>query len=286
MKPIKFCIYALKLKSKPGYRYVGQTTRDVRVRFNAHISDTFNRNSAYPVHAWIRKYGKDEIEFEVLEAVEEGDREALDSAEINWIARLRLEGHDLLNLVEGGKGVTGLVAWNKGIPMTEEMKARVSESHKGYKHTENSKALISESVSRHFETNGHKPVYDFWVEKYGVEVADRLREEKRSKASSSLSGEGNPMYGRSGQDAPCYGRLGEKHPMFGTHHTDEAKKKISEASKGKPKSAATKVRMSLANHTRRHEQIKETCRWCLGADLQTEIDKALDEEQRKADHMG
>lgn len=53
--------------------------------------------------------------------------------------------------------------------------------------------------------------------------------ERRAQQSEKYSGRGNPMYGVRGKDAPCYGRTGEKHPMFGKHHTEEAKKKISES---------------------------------------------------------
>ena len=46
------------------------------------------------------------------------------------------------------------------------------------------------------------------------------------------SGAGNPMYGKSGILAPCYGRTGSAHPMFGNTHTEEARIKISNATKG------------------------------------------------------
>lgn len=55
--------------------------------------------------------------------------------------------------------------------------------------------------------------------------------ERRAAKAAEMAGEGNPMHGVRGKDAPCYGRTGKKHPMFGKHHTTEAKRKISEASK-------------------------------------------------------
>jgi hypothetical protein len=33
--------------------------------------------------------------------------------------------------------------------------------------------------------------------------------------SNSLSGENNPMYGRTGENHPMYGRTGALHPMYG-----------------------------------------------------------------------
>ena len=39
---------------------------------------------------------------------------------------------------------------------------------------------------------------------------------------------------------------GENHPMFGKHHSEETRKKMSEATKGKPHSEETKRKMSEA----------------------------------------
>lgn len=41
-----------------------------------------------------------------------------------------------------------------------------------------------------------KNVYQIWVDKYGVEEADRRKAETFAKRSLSLSGSGNPMYGK------------------------------------------------------------------------------------------
>lgn len=41
-----------------------------------------------------------------------------------------------------------------------------------------------------------KPVYECWVEKYGKEKADKLDKKRKKKWSKSLSGKGNPMYGK------------------------------------------------------------------------------------------
>jgi group I intron endonuclease len=48
-----------------------------------------------------------------------------------------------------------------------------------------------------------------------------------------LRGERHGMWGKghlvSGENNPMYGRKGEKHPMYGRHHTDETRKKLSDA---------------------------------------------------------
>ena len=63
---------------------------------------------------------------------------------------------------------------------------------------------------------------------YGKHHTDATRQ----KMSQAKKGEKHPMYGRTGEKHPMYGRTGEKHPMYGKTHTEEAKQKISQASKG------------------------------------------------------
>lgn len=76
---------------------------------------------------------------------------------------------------------------------------------------------------------------------------------KISDNHANVSGENNPMYGKTGKDAPCYGRIGELHPMFGTHHSNISKKKISESSKGRQPmlghkhTEETRIKMSMSH---------------------------------------
>ena len=51
----------------------------------------------------------------------------------------------------------------------------------------------------------------------------------------------------SGENHPLFGMTGEKHPMFGFSHTEESKKKMSEAHTGKTLTEETKKRMSEAH---------------------------------------
>lgn len=187
-----------------------------------------------------------------MEILEEcpSDWDYLQYAERYWIMSLKDFGHNLLNHTDGGGGTRGMA---------------LSENHK---------ELIKLGVSRHFAENGQKSVYEYWVDHYGVVEADRRWNALKEKKSIAMSGEGNHMYGKTGQSAPCYGRVGVKHPMFGTHHSDEARARISASTTGRPKSEITKIRMSYANHIRHHSvKVKSTCKWCLGADLQIEIKK-------------
>ena len=55
----------------------------------------------------------------------------------------------------------------------------------------------------------------------GKTVSEETRK-KISENHADVSGENHPMYGRTG----------ENHPMYGKHHSEEARKKMSEAKSG------------------------------------------------------
>ena len=253
-------IYGLRLNvPNSPYRYVGLTTKPLADRLRLHINDS--RRKTTPVCRWISSNGFGVL-IEPIEECPEGDVEHLLQREIYWIAYYReTQGSlkdkrtpDYLKNVEDGR----------------------AQGAYGQKLSEEHISRIKSGVRKHFRENGHKSVYEFWVDSHGQEEADRRWGSLIQQRRDQMSGTGNNMYGRTGPNAPAYGRIGAKHPMFGIHHSEDARRRISEATKGKPKSPATKVRMSLANHNRYHqEKIKDTCKWCHGAILQEEIDKEL-----------
>jgi len=78
----------------------------------------------------------------------------------------------------------------------------------GKKHTEKTKTLLSEKFkgkSRSPDTAyggkrgsppNLKPVYEIWVEKYGIEEADRRQAADNERKSIASKGKNNPMYGK------------------------------------------------------------------------------------------
>lgn len=105
----------------------------------------------------------------------------------------------------------------------------------------------------------------------------------------------NPIYGKSGENHPMFGKhfsedskrklsialkgkmSGENNPMFGKHHTDEVKKKISEINKGRKHTDEAKKKMSEARkgkkqsdeHKRKRAEaaFKEVIQYSLDGEL-------------------
>jgi len=110
-----------------------------------------------------------------------------------------LMGRDALN-----KGLTGvMVAWNKGLTMSEEHCQKLSESHKGYVMPEEQKAKISASL---------KGV------KRSEETVAKLRGQKRSPETCALI---------------SANRQKQTPPTLGMKFSPEHCKKISDVQKGK-----------------------------------------------------
>lgn len=83
-------------------RYIGKTVQSLRLRRVAHMRAT-KRGGQLPVHRWLRKRGGAIIRW--IETVPpEGDWQ---ERERYWIAAARRQGHNILNLTDGGEGLSG-----------------------------------------------------------------------------------------------------------------------------------------------------------------------------------
>jgi transposase len=112
-------VYGLTLNGE--IRYVGQTVRSLYLRLKRHQNDATS-GSQLAVHRWMRKNGITEIEAVVLQ--ECYSRQHLDMAEVAWIAMLKKRGNKMLNLTEGGGGMSGFT-------MPESSRLLVSQSRLG-----------------------------------------------------------------------------------------------------------------------------------------------------------
>lgn len=140
-----------------GIYYAGQTLHGVVSRWTTH---TWNAEKPHAksynsrLSRWVRKHGKDNIAFSILEVCTPDD---LDEREVYWIAYLRSLGQAQANILEGGK-----------------------------------------------QPKGHK----------------------RPKHSRLMSGENNPMYGKSRKEVMAYAR------SFQGPASEETRKKMSNAHQG------------------------------------------------------
>lgn len=124
-----------------------------------------------------------------------------------------------------------------GTKLIEETRKKISEAMKGRKFSEEHKKNISKSLKllrRHISEAQKKLLKEY-------RTGSHLSEETKIKISEGLRGEKNPNWGKRGELSPIFGRFsGIKNPMWGMvspmkgrHHSEEAKKKLSEAHKGK-----------------------------------------------------
>lgn len=102
-------------------RYIGQTSGDVRTRFYQHKTNAKLAKLPFALYKWMRKHGIENIKYRILEEVPD---DALNPAEIEWIAALREMGFYLLNHSSGG-------AAQRGFKHTPEARAKMSASKVG-----------------------------------------------------------------------------------------------------------------------------------------------------------
>lgn len=107
-----------------GKMYIGQTSRDIDVRWREHIRDSSDKPSSVYfslLHCAIRKYGADAF---VVECVEECDDSVLDEREQYWIKHLETRENGY-NITRGGQGTLKsdnaeiLKLWNDGMAVKE-----------------------------------------------------------------------------------------------------------------------------------------------------------------------
>lgn len=137
---MKSFIYGLTDPRDGSVRYIGKTTTGMeRPRAHRYLSDGDHTHKAH----WILKLQREGLEYGIV-VLEECVREDLSAAECFWIAQGRGLGWRLTNLTKGGDGTLGFVqpehvrvavasanTRRKGVPFTEEHKARMSASMKG-----------------------------------------------------------------------------------------------------------------------------------------------------------
>jgi group I intron endonuclease len=203
-------------------RYYGITKMEVKNRW--HKGSGYKGNQYF--YRAIEKYGWNNFIHEVL-------FDNLTKEEACLLEQMYIALYDTsnprkgYNLTLGGEGTVG-----RTFKMSEETKRKISEAQMGEKNHRYGKGYL--------QTGENNPMYGkdgYWKGKHlPQEIRDKISKRKKGKKPiiseelrkikiKNFSGKNNPMYG--------IHRYGEENPFYGKHHTEETKKKISEARKGK-----------------------------------------------------
>lgn len=140
---------------------------------------------------------------------------AIEKYLINFYGRRNIESGNLCNLTDGGDGAFGVIH-------TKETKKKYSERSKG-----SNNPMYGKS----------KELSPNWGKKHSEETKKKIRE-------SAKRGENHPFFGKPSwnkgltglfekEKNGMWGKKGELSPNWGKNHSEEAKKKISLANKGK-----------------------------------------------------
>jgi group I intron endonuclease len=198
--------------------YVGKA-KSPKKRWQKHIRPDVRTLKHQAIAKAIRKYGKDNFIFELVQAVD-SEQEAFELEKF-WIAELRRYSIPNYNLTDGGEGTSGyrhtqetknnLSQMKLGIPFSEEHKQNLSAAKIGLPPPNKGKAMSNEQRSKLSEAHTGKI----------------LSEEH--KQTIIKNAETNPNFG-----------------FKGRKHTEITKQKISESKTGTVILQSTKDKMSIA----------------------------------------
>lgn len=195
-----------------GKKYVGQAT-NLEVRQKTWKSK--NHYAGKAIYNARNKYGIDNFGFEILK---ECDDDELDYWEMYYIKELNTKVPYGYNMTDGGEA-----SWVKGKHLSEEWKRKIGEGNKGKKRSTEAKRKWSEAHKGKHLSEEHKNKISISVKKSLSSIETRI------KMSES--------------------RKGEKHWLYGKHHTEETRKKLSEAKKGIPNIKLSKPVLQIDKNT-------------------------------------
>ena len=184
-------IYLLT-NSVNGKRYIGQTTKASEIRFKEHV---WFARANFPgiLNSAIRKHG--EKAFTVKCLCECDSQEELDKKEIFYIAELKTRIPEGYNMTDGGR--IGTPGWKP----SNKTRQNISKGRVGIPCTEETKAKISKAnKGRQISTETRR--------KLSIAALGRLPSEETKRKMSEASS--------------------KREPRSGWHHTEEARRKISE----------------------------------------------------------
>lgn len=218
-------IYGLRHPTTRVIRYVGKTEKGLNVRLKKHIEDAASsRYRHLRKSKWIAFLARNGLVPDIFVLQELSPEEDWRLAERRWIARFREDGLDLLNLTDGGDGVSGYVFTPELIEKSVAARRGRPSKLKGKKATPEARAKMSASHKSRVRTPQEMERVHA-----AMEIGRRMPRtaEHRSKigAANSIRRKGSKL-------------------------STETRAKVSAARTGVPKSAETRARMSQAQKGR------------------------------------
>ena len=213
-----------------GKCYVGQTTHNVVYRINQHLKSGIRGSKL--VKQAVAKYGHDAFEVEILhDGILDFMLDDLERGEIRNHNALTPNGY---NIDTGGNSNKTLTAEtklkisetkkgqsppNKGKPMSDKQRRKLSEAHKGKKHSAEHRQKVSEGLKRYYASDESKETR----KKLSKASQNRIKsEETRRKISESQRGKKLSVGHRKKLSEA---KIGKKRKPF----TNETRQKMSEA---------------------------------------------------------
>lgn len=213
-----------------GKVYIGQTRKQMEVRRYEHIRDAFTLNVSTTFANALRKYGKENFEWEVIDNAV--TQEELDEKEIYWISEYNstVEGY---NMLPGGSynPMDNVLIYNKHLTKVQSIEFRKKHS-----------ILMKEVVSKNGFSEDHRQ-----------KISQKLKGNKHFLGKSH-----SPEWGVQRSQMLS----GEKHPMYGKKHSEEVKKRISEVARNQKMGAKTIIQFDLeGNKLNTFKSLASAERW-------------------------
>lgn len=169
-----------------GKIYIGRTVTPIENRQWGHVNAA-KKNSKTIFHNAIRKYGADNFQFSVLCQCD--SYEEMNEKEKFFISSLDSQVPNGYNMTPGGDGLPkGFPSPNKGVPCSEEMKQKISNTLMGRKQSEETCLKRSESLKRAYQ-EGRKV-------STGGKVGRKCSLEARKRIGDAKRGNKNPNFGK------------------------------------------------------------------------------------------
>lgn len=171
-------IYTISDPRDFAVRYVGFTSRPMKIRKSAHMSNARAGNNS-PVYRWIRKLMASGLS-PIFTVIESGIGDSWVEREMYWIAYYRsVDRRKMLNCSDGGEGTIG-------VKLTADQRDRISKSLSGRRLSDVARKNISLAKMGDKNPNyGKKPSDETLAKKRAVSLGRKISEETKAKLRAS-----------------------------------------------------------------------------------------------------